>query len=267
MFGVRRLGPVVSVIALLLLGVGVMSCGPTNDGTTAGSAAASNTPTSTVVTSTTVPGSTGPATATTQRTITVGGVGIVTVVPDTVKIQLGATITNASVTTALNDVDQRMTAIINVLHSNGIADKDIQTSTFSVMAQYDYSSGRNTVTGYTVTHMVRFSASPTDKAGVIISAAVDAGANQIYDISFTTADPSSAKQKARDNAISDALLRAQQFAQAAGMQVGLPISISEGTLVSPVTNKTTVAGAGSGAVVEAGQQDIEVDVTVTYDLK
>lgn len=257
MSSVKRTIPVFSVIALLLVGLLATACGNVTTGTQEAGAA---------VTETSPGVSTSPAASSSLRTVTVSGVGIVTVVPDTAKVQIGATVTNASVSAALSDVDQRINALIKVLHDNGIPDTNIQTSQFNIAVQYDYNSSTRPVTGYTVTHMLRFSVSPTDKVGQIIGAAVDAGANQIYDISFTTADPSSAEQQARAKAVNDALARAQQFAQAAGAEVGQPLTITEGTTVAPIENKTATVGVGGAATVEAGTQDIQVTVTVTYEL-
>lgn len=258
MSGVKRAFPVFSVIALLFVGLLAAACGNVNSGSPAAGAAATETSTAGVTASSVASAA--------ARTITVSGVGIVTVVPDTANVQIGATATDASVSNALSDVDQRINALIKVLKDNGVADAAIQTSQFNIMVQYDPNSSTRTVAGYTVTHMLRFSVSPTDKVGQIIGAAVDAGANQIYDISFTTADPSTAEQQARSKAIDDALTRAQQFAEAAGAQVGQPLTITEGTSVTPIASKTTTVGTGGGVPVEAGTQDIEVDVTVTYEL-
>lgn len=258
MFGATISKTVTRMLVVVMLAIGLVACGGSlADGTatpadSSGGAAA-----------TSVPGVT-----TTQHTVTVNGTGIVSVVPDTANATIGAMVTDTSVATALNDVDQRVNAIVKVLHDNGVADQDIKTTNFSVTVNYDYNSPARPITGYTVTHLLRFSVSPVAKIGTIIGVAVDAGANQVSSIVFTTADPSSATQQARAKAVDDALMKAQQLASAANMQVGSPISMSEGTSVTPIDSKSAVGGTGaSGVTIEGGQQQIEVDVVVTYELQ
>ncbi len=255
-----------SLMRLLVIGILVLAL------TACGSTLADGTPTpatgSTVAASATG-ASPGAATEITgQRSITVNGVGIVTVTPDTAKATIGATATESTVAKALTDVDQKVTAIVSVLHDHGIDDAQIQTTQFSVNVNYDYNQSTRPVTGYTVTHLLRFSVSPAEKVGAIIGDAVDAGANQISSITFTTADPTSATQQARDLAVSDALTRAQQYAQSAKVELGAPISISESSVATPVVSETATGGMGASPVkVETGQQQIEVDVVVSYAIK
>jgi len=251
----------IRLLVIVLLVAGTAACSGTRaDGTT--------TPSSNTATAGSAPASTAPAAETSsQRSITVSGVGIVTVVPDIANVAIGASVTDSSVATALTDVDQRVTAVVQVIRNAGVGSDKIQTTQFSVTVNHDYSSPAQPVTGYTVTHLVRFSVAP-DKVGKIISDSVTAGANQINGIDFTSADPSGAKEQARDLAVKDALTRAQQFAQSAGVTLGSPLSISEANAPTPVKSATAGSGMGSGAVtIEAGSQQIEMDVLITYEIK
>jgi uncharacterized protein YggE len=113
----------------------------------------------------------------------------------------------------------------------------------------------------------------TDKLGELLDAAVSAGANSIYGISFYVEDQTAAASDARVEAVEDARTKADELASAAGMTVGPVVSIAEG--VPPVLSPVYAMGrGGAGAAmaeaavpVEPGSTTVSVDVTVTYELR
>ena len=79
-----------------------------------------------------------PATDTTpaQHTITVSGSGIVTIVPDVARINLGVTINKSSVKTVREAGAVAMNDIIAAVKALGVAEADIQTTNISLNPQY-----------------------------------------------------------------------------------------------------------------------------------
>ena len=67
-----------------------------------------------------------------QRFITVVGVGRVSLVPDVAKINVGVETRAGTVAEAKETVDQQMEAIPATLKELGVAEKDIQTSYYSI---------------------------------------------------------------------------------------------------------------------------------------
>ncbi len=71
--------------------------------------------------------------------------------------------------------------------------------------------------------------------------------------------------------MADAKSRAQTLATAAGVSLGAPTNISEGSVVTPIPFDTARAAAGAGAApstpIEPGTQDVTVNITVTWSIK
>ena len=73
-----------------------------------------------------------------------------------------------------------------------------------------------------------------DDLGSILDQVVRrAGANQIYGITFYTSDLTDATKAAREAAVKDAEERATELAQAAGVEVGSILNITEGYSSAP----------------------------------
>jgi uncharacterized protein len=201
-------------------------------------------------------------------TITVTGTGMVSGTPDELQLSLEADTEAASVSTALDSANKAMTAVRDALTSHGVAPADLQTTGMSVQPR---DSQQNTITGYTVSESLTAELHDLAKAGQIITDAVDAGGNavRVDDVSLDLTDQSAALMaKARANAIADARARAEQYAQAADVQLGPVLSISETDgSVAPGPVFPGVAFAAESAVpISAGTQQVTSSVVVEYQL-
>lgn len=202
----------------------------------------------------------------TNRTITAVGSGTVSGTPDTLTVQLGVQTRAATASAALNQNNTAAASLIAKLKSSGVAEKDLRTSSLSVYATY--SDNGSTVTGYEVSNMVTATLHDVSKAGTLIDAAQSAAGNAIRvdGISFSFADDSSLRAKARADAVKQALAQAKQLADAAGVTVGQVMSISEsgGSTPMPMYAMPSAAGAADGAntPVLPGSADLSVTVQV-----
>ena len=89
----------------------------------------------------------------------------------------------------------------------------------------------------------------------------------IYWVKTRGTDP--LKGEARSSAVADARQRAEQYAEAAGVKVGAVQSITESVTTSPYPYAASAlaydARSAAGAVpIQAGSQDVSVNVTITY---
>jgi uncharacterized protein YggE len=202
-----------------------------------------------------------------RRSISVQGVGIVRYVPDTASASVGAVVTDVSVKNALQHVDRRMNNVIAVLRDSGIPSEQIQTTDFRVSVDYDYQKPGHPVTGYTVTHIVHFNVKPLSMIGDILVAVIDAGANRVNSLEFTASDPAGAVLRARDQAMDDALARAQQLARHGNLELGHPLRITEGFVDAPEFEHTyrLAESSASSMKIEAGQEQASVNVSVVYE--
>ncbi len=207
------------------------------------------------------------------RSITVVGNGKVTAQPDMAIVQVGVETRNESAEMAVSENTRRMNAVLDVLKSAGIAETDIQTTNFSLYA--DQQRGPNgellRPIQYVASNMVRVTVRDLTKVGAILDAAVSAGANQVYGVSFGVTNPSRLQVQAEESAVEDARARAQALAARAGVQLGDVLSISE-TISGPppILYRQDVAMAAPSAApvpVQPGELEFNAQVQIVYALR
>ena len=133
-----------------------------------------------------------------QRTITVVGLGKVNLVPDIARISIGAQARASTVAAARDEVEQSMAAVTAALSELGIAEKDIQSSYYSIYYEQEpyqpsireEGSGEEPKGVYNVSSMLEVTVRDVEKAGDVLDRAVTAGANQVYGVTFTVSDNS-----------------------------------------------------------------------------
>src|SRR5215208_2468058 len=207
-------------------------------------------------------------------TVSVSGHGSVNVPPDTASVSIGVDVIKPTLGEAQEQATTQATAMIEALKAAGIADEDIQTDYYSVNILRDYSEDADPtqITGFEIVNQLRVTVRDTDQLGELLDAAVNAGANSIYGVTFYVDDQTEASSDARTEAVEDARTKAEELAAAAGMTLGPVVAISEGTspLFSPVYDMARGGGMGGGAAaapVEPGSTTVAVDVTMTFELR
>lgn len=202
----------------------------------------------------------------TPRQVTVVGNGEVLGTPDTATVQVGVETQAATSQEALAQNSAQVQALIAKLKELGIAEKDIQTSNFSVSPTYN-DTGRE-VTGYRVANSVSVTIRDLAKAGALLDEVVKLGANSIYGISFSVADTSALTAQARDKALAEAKAKAEQLARASGAALGQVLAINENVGAQPpvMFRQAEMSDAAGNVPVQAGQQSISLQIQVTYEL-
>jgi uncharacterized protein YggE len=208
------------------------------------------------------------------HTISVTGSGIAYSAPDMATAQVGVQTRDTDPAAAVSANTAKMTAIIDALKAQGIEEKDIQTTNFSVSAQQEYDpQGQPTgVITFVVDNMVTITVRDISKVGPVLAAVVDAGANTIYGVSFSAADKTGLEAQARDKAMADARARADQLAQLAGVSIDTVLSISESINSGPIpypymAYEARDMAASAPVPVQGGQIQVGIQVQVTYIIK
>lgn len=209
-----------------------------------------------------------------RDTITISGEGKVTATPDLAQISLGVQTDGLTVKQVQTMNTQKMNAIIIAVKALGVADKDIQTSNYSIYPKIDWSTGKQIITGYSVTQNVTVKVRALDSVGDVLAKAGELGANQIGGINFTIDDPKALQSEARVKAIKDARDKAQQLADQIGLTLVKVVTFSESNgyvpPVYPMANKTMDSSAAQSAPstsIEAGSLDVTSDVSVTFEVR
>jgi len=222
------------------------------------------------------PGATASAAADTPRTIIVVGEGTVKIQPDIARANIGVETLGSTVKQATSEAATTMEAVLAALKSQGIAEKDIQTSGYSVWADRNGGpEGRDTekVT-YRVNNNVSVVIRDLAKVGAVLDAAIEAGANSIYGLTFSVDEPQKLAAQAREKAVADALSRAQELARLNGVEVGAVVSISEviGSSSYPANDlraasKEAVYGLGGAGAVLPGELELTMHLQMIYAIQ
>lgn len=169
-----------------------------------------------------------------ERSVTVVGEGHVREAPDIARTTIGVEATAPSAVAATRDAATRMSAVIAALKRLGVEERDIQTSAFSIRSERfttppQIAGGAPGVTPltYVASNSVSVTMRDTARVGAILDAAVSAGANEVWGVSFTHSDEPALRTRARALAVADARARAEGLARAAGVTLGAVITIDQ----------------------------------------
>lgn len=213
-----------------------------------------------------------PAFVSVSQGLTAHGHGEVKAKPDIARLTAGVMTQAKDQAQATQDNARRMTAVLAVIRSLKIADRDIQTQGFSVDPQYDYGNGHAPIlTGYQVTNSVQVTLRDLSQAGTLIDKATQAGANQVNGLSYELSNQDAVQDQALGKAVTDARRRAQVMANALGVILGNPLSVNDGGAASPVVplfqvRRATMAASDAAPATPISAQEITVtaDVTLVY---
>ena len=206
-------------------------------------------------------GAGGAPAAATQHSIIVSGNGAVTSVPDRAQISFGVSSDGKTASAALRANGVEMTKVIAALKAQGIAAADIKTEVVSLSPRY--SQNGEGIVGYTATNSVGVTLRSIAKAGTVIDAAVDAGANQVSGPNLTRGDQSALYRSALRVAIANAKAKAQTIAKASGLTLRRITDVSESGGPTPISDSAKVGVAGP-TPIEPGTQLVQATVTVTF---
>jgi uncharacterized protein YggE len=197
--------------------------------------------------------------------ITVSGTGTVTSVPNQAEFSLGVQTNGSTAREALAKNSQEMHRVIAALSSAGVEKRDIKTQDVSVSPSY---ADEGQVSGFSARNSVTVTIRELSKAGDVLDAASNAGANEIYGPTLTRSDQEGQQRKALRSAFADARVKAEALADAAGVRLGSVTAITEGFSGGPEPYFAPVPGArvmaDKSPPIEPGTQDAQATVTVTF---
>jgi hypothetical protein len=206
-------------------------------------------------------------------TLTLSGHGEVRLVPDLASVSVGVLSAAPDAATALADNNRAMGEVLVTLKAAGIAERDIQTSNFSIQPRYDYDRNGQPpeLAGYDVSNSLTVTVRKLGGLGAVLDAIVKSGSNQISGIQFGIAKPEAALDEARRLALADAQHKASVYAAAGRFKLGAILALSEGQPYAPpvpvVRGKMMQAEAAGAVPIAGGEQALSIDVNVTWALE
>ncbi len=223
-----------------------------------------------------------------QYQFTVSGQGKVYAKPDVALLNLGVKVDGNTVADVTKSGNDKMNAVVAAIKKMGVDDKDIQTTNYNLSPVYEntivpmtYSAmmpnipvkSSSNLKGYSLEQDVQVKIRDFDKIGQIMSQATSIGANLISDLQFTIDNPEQFREQARAKAIAEAQENARNLAKESGIGLGKLINIYENYNPYPIYNKAMGMGgavadsAPAAPTIQPGQQEIDVTINLTYQVK
>lgn len=212
--------------------------------------------------------------ATETLQIRVSGVGEAAIAPDMALLTLTVMREAETAREALDEANSAMAAVVEAMKEEGVADRDLQTAGLSINPRYHYPDrGENRsprIVAYQVTNTLSVRVREFERVGEILDLSVTLGVNQGGDIVLTNDDPTAALEEARRAAVEDAMSKANTLAEAAGVEVGRVLEMSEQAEPQPPRPLSQPAMrmelAADSVPVEAGENTYRVQVSVSFEI-
>ncbi len=219
-------------------------------------------------------------TAATTNTVSFSGEGKVVMKPDIALIDLSI-LTEATTSKAAQDENSKKSkSLTDFLKKQGIEDKDIKTTGYNIYPQYYYppyptvDTRGPRITGYQVNQMIQVKVRDLEKVNTVLDGVVSAGVNQVNNMQLTIDEPEKLRDEAREKAIKDAKTKADALEDQLDIDLGKIVNFIEngGGYPVPMMYAKEVdgrggVGGGGGPSVPVGENEVVVNVTITYQIK
>lgn len=203
-------------------------------------------------------------TSTSSDTVTVNGTGTVTGVPDEASFDFTVQTKGKTASAALTQNGTATQAVISAVEAAGVAEANIQTQQVSLDPLT--STDGTTIIGYSASNTITVSKLAIGKSGAIVDAAVGAGATDVSGPSLDISSQDALYADALKAAVAQAKSKAQVLADATGHTLGDAVTVVEGSTSTPMPFAVGGARSAPNTPIEAGTQQIQAAVTITYAL-
>jgi uncharacterized protein YggE len=207
-----------------------------------------------------------------SREITIQGEGRVFARPDVALIKLGITTDGWKAEVAVKENAEKMNAVLKEIKFLNVEEKDIQTSKYNLSLRYEWIEGKRIFRGYALEQEVKVKIRDFEKIGEIIERAASQGANLVGELYFTVDDIDLVRQKAREEAIKKAKIKAREIAKQSGIKLGKLINVYEGSVFMPYSSDIAAspiefAVSKSVPEIQPGEQEVTVEINLVYRIK
>ncbi len=217
-------------------------------------------------------------------TITVNGDGQVTMAPDIANISFMVQNTAKTVAEAQAATTKQANAALTFVKGQGIADKDVMTSSYAIYPQYSYPnpcqpgafcpaySGTPKITGYQVSESIQVKVRDIATVGAFVGGLGRLGVQNVTGPDFGLDDATAGYDAARTDAIRKAQTQASLLAHQLGVHLGKIVNFSE----SSGGYRSMVYAKGMGATdsasaptpeLPAGDNTYTASVSITYEIR
>lgn len=196
---------------------------------------------------------------------------------DELQLNIGLVTSGSDVDSVLRSNNDKMQKVLKALEKEGLVASDYKTGRFSIYPTYSHppknppTDWKPEINGYEVVNKIHVKTTKLDLVSKIIESAVNSGATNIDNISFTLVDSQKYRHEAIAAATKNAIAEAQVLAQSAGLQLVRIIDISvdnfDMDIPRPRFLKASTFALESTTPIEAGDIELSANVQLSYEIK
>jgi len=216
-------------------------------------------------------------------TVTVRGNGQATMPPDVARVSFTVENTAPAVANAQVATTKQANAAIDFVKSQGIAEKDVETLSYTISPQYSYPNpcppgtlcpaySSPKITGYQVSETIQVTMRDLSAVGEMLGGLGKLGVQNLNGPAFALDDPTAGYTAARADAIDKAKTQATLLAKQLGVHIGKIVNFSEssGGYIYPMY------GLGASAMeskvapapnIPSGENTYSASVSITYEIR
>ena len=216
-------------------------------------------------------------------TVTVRGNGQATMPPDVARVSFTVENTAPAVANAQVATTKQANAAIDFVKSQGIAEKDVETLSYTISPQYSYPNpcppgtlcpaySSPKITGYQVSETIQVTMRDLSAVGEMLGGLGKLGVQNLNGPAFVLDDPTAGYTAARADAIDKVKTQATLLAKQLGVHIGKIVNFSEssGGYIYPMY------GLGASAMeskvapapnIPSGENTYSASVSITYEIR
>lgn len=203
--------------------------------------------------------------------LTVTGTASVRIPADRARVQVAVETEGPTAASASQSNAAAMSRVLEAVRPAAGSGARIETSGYQLTPRYRQPPDREAppeIAGYRAVNQLVVVLDEVERAGGVLDAALDAGANRVTGLAFFASDTEEARLEALREATARARAEAQAVASALGLVLASPETVQTSTGgMTPVYRLAAMEVAQAmDTPVEAGSQSVEASVTITYRL-
>ena len=209
-------------------------------------------------------------------TISVSGSAEVSLKPDTAYFSITASFTEETTEEARAKVSEMIGNAAEILTSEfGLSADDLSTSYISASPEYQWKDDERILIGQKAVQTLEITLHDIDSIGPVYDRLMSLSGISISDVTLDKEDKSEEYRQARMEAVRDAYSKAEAFAEAAGVEVGSILSITDGTSYgTPLYRSANLMLASADAayaeasptVFYSGEITVSASVSIIYSI-
>ncbi|QOR66044.1 SIMPL domain-containing protein [Cytobacillus suaedae] len=196
--------------------------------------------------------------------IEVEGVGLLKVRPDIVSVRFGVLTEGMDVQNIQDENAKKINDIIEAIVNAGVQKDQIETVSYSVSPQYQYTNNEKILQGYEVRHLLSVRLHDVQSTGVIYDIAFNEGANIAENPIFMVENELAYQMEALQKALQNAVSKAKTIANTLGVILSQqPIRVEEiSTNFTPREYGVQEVAASMGTATPIQVREIEFQARV-----